>query len=198
MANGLSACFFPVAFSSARIKAWRPGPSRSDRRQRALTDRCLTSVVSRKSQWLDASTIITYLKIQNFRQRILMQCNKVVCLSLSRVRMYVDLHSERWGGQGGRQTEGESEEDLDRNHPDIYNCTGQQPNCLTRSASLNAGVTLRSPGVGNAAADIFYFRFSVSIWSLCLVRKHFASKKACLSQDAGSALCCSVHRPCPR
>lgn len=65
------------------------------------------------------------------------------------------------GGGGGRQTGGESEEDLDRNHPDIYNCTGQQPNCLTRSASLNAGVTLRLPGVGNVVADVFYFHFSV-------------------------------------
>lgn len=51
MANGLSACFFTVAFSSARIKAWRPGPSRSDRRQRALTDVSHQSSPGRANGW---------------------------------------------------------------------------------------------------------------------------------------------------
>lgn len=76
-------------------------------RQKATSpDRCLTSVVSRKSQWLDVSTIITYLKIQNFRQCILMQCNKVVCLWAEWECMWTYFSEggtdgkRKWGGSG--------------------------------------------------------------------------------------------------
>lgn len=58
-----------------------------------------------------------------------MQCNKVVCLWAEWECMWTYIRMGGGGGGGeGRQTGGESEEDLDRKHPDIYNCTGQQPN----------------------------------------------------------------------
>lgn len=74
--------------------------------------------------------------------------------------MYVDLHSD--GGRGGGR--GDRREEKVRRiwiESTLISTTVQDnnPTCLTRSASLNAGVTLRLPGVGNAAADIFDFRF---------------------------------------
>lgn len=39
---------------------------------------------------------------------------------------------------------------------DIYNCTGQQPDCLTRSASLNAGVPLCLPGAGETRPQLYF------------------------------------------
>lgn len=65
MANGLSACFFTVAFSSARIKAWRPGPSRSDGRQRALTDVSHQSSPGRANGWTCPQLLHTW-KSKNF------------------------------------------------------------------------------------------------------------------------------------
>lgn len=77
--------FFTVAIHHHEPN--RGGPDRAVRQKATSPDRCLTSVVYRKSQWLDTFTIIRYLTKSNFSQCISTQCNKVV--SFNRVRMSV-------------------------------------------------------------------------------------------------------------
>lgn len=101
VANGVKCLFLYSSFfigTNQSVAAW----TEQVRQKAASPDRCLTSVVSRKSQWLDASTTMTCLNIQNVRQRILMQCNKVVCLSVCLWAEWECMWTYIRRGRGGR------------------------------------------------------------------------------------------------